>query len=56
MAASFVLAIFGTLRLSRKAVVGFILLLPGRRHTQGSPTKTQVPFGAAVESRPTEFR
>jgi len=35
MAASFVLALFGTLRLSPKAVVGFILLPPGRRRSQG---------------------
>jgi len=34
MAASFVLALFGTLRLSPKAVVGFILLPPGRRRSQ----------------------
>ena len=34
IAASFVLALFGTLRLSPKAVVGFILLPPGRRRSQ----------------------
>ena len=35
IAAGFVLALFGTLRLSPKAVVGFILLPPGRRRSQG---------------------
>ena len=34
IAASFVLSLFGTLRLSRNAVVGFILLPPGRRRSQ----------------------
>jgi len=41
--ASFVLAIFGTLRLSRKAVVGFTSLPPGRRRSQ--------PLSSAADSR-----
>ena len=35
--ASFVLALFGTLRLSRKAVVGFTLPPPGRRRSRAVP-------------------
>jgi len=35
IAASFVSALFGTLRLSPKAVVGYILVPPGRRRSQG---------------------